>query len=94
MINFFKSLNPLNVLWLAIILFALRAGYLYNMPASVGFPFERLFEHLLLPPADQFKISPFVNVLLAGSIVFMQALLLNHLVNHFNLLGKPTFLPA
>jgi len=33
-------------------------------------------------------------VLLAAIIVFIQALLLNYLVNHFNLLGKPTFLPA
>jgi hypothetical protein len=31
---------------------------------------------------------------LAGVLVLGQALLLNYLVNHFNLLGRPTFLPA
>jgi Family of unknown function (DUF6427) len=31
---------------------------------------------------------------LAALVVFVQAILLNYLVNNFNLLGKPTFLPA
>ena len=94
MINFFKTLNPLNILWLAILLFALRAGYLFNAPAKIDFAFERLFSRLLLPLSDQYEISPFFNILLAGLLVFIQALLVNYLVNHFNLLGKPTFLPA
>ena len=95
MINFFKTLNPVRILWLAIILFALRAGYLFGAPAKMPFAFSELFARLLLAPdfgVDQ--ISTATNVLFAGIIVFAQALLLNHLVNHFNLLGKPTFLPA
>jgi hypothetical protein len=94
MINFFKTLNPLNILWLAILLFALRAGYLLHAPAKIDFAFERLYSRLLIPDSWQYSISPQLNVLLAGFLVFVQALLLNHLVNHYNLLGKPTFLPA
>ncbi|HEY8781962.1 MAG TPA: DUF6427 family protein [Mucilaginibacter sp.] len=94
MINFFKTLNPLNILWLAIILFALRAGYLFHAPDKLNFAFIRLFTHLLLPVSWQFELSPAFNVLIAGLLVFIQALLLNHLVNDYNLLGKPTFLPA
>jgi len=93
MINLFKSLNPLNVLWLAVILFALRAGYLLNLPAKIDFPFSPLLSRLLIVPFGGY-ISPFLNVLLAAIMVFIQALLINYLVNHFNLLGKPTFLPA
>lgn len=94
MINFFKTLNPLNILWLAILLFALRTGYLYHAPGKIDFAFVRLFTRLLFPVSWQYTISPPANVLLAGILVFIQALLLNHLVNHHNLLGKPTFLPA
>jgi hypothetical protein len=94
MINVFKALNPLNILWLAILLFALRAGYLLNVPANLNFAFADPFSRLLLPVNYQYAFPPMYNVLLAEAVVFAQALLLNHLVNHFNLLGKPTFLPA
>jgi hypothetical protein len=92
MINFFKSLNPFNILWLAVVLFALRAGYLFNIPGKLEFAFNDPFARLLASAPS--PMDPALNVLLASIIVFVQALLLNHLVNHFNLLGKPTFLPA
>jgi hypothetical protein len=94
MINFFKTLNPLNILWLALVLFLLRAAYMFNLPAKIDPSFQGLFQRLLLAPGLTFSLSPFLNILLAGAVVFSQALLLNSLVNHFNLLGKPTFLPA
>src|SRR5690606_10131059 len=37
---------------------------------------------------------PQANVFLAGLIVFVQAMLFNRIINLFNILGKPTFLPA
>jgi hypothetical protein len=93
MINFFKTLNPLNILWLAVLLFALRAGYVFNSPPITGFVFADLFKRLLLTQAT-FTIAPFYNVLFAAVLVLAQALLLNRLVNNYNLLGKPTLLPA
>ena len=93
MINFFKKLSPFNILWLAVILFVLRAGYMLNAPAKAGSLFMGPFLSLWLP-AGYNAISPSLNVFLAGIIVLVQALLLNHLVNHFNLLGKPSFLAA
>ena len=94
MINFFKNLNPLNILWLAVVLFALRVGYLFNLPVKVDTSYAAPFERLLLSTNFHYTFSPYLNTLVAGIIVFIQALLLNRLVNHFNLLGKPTFLPA
>jgi len=94
MINFFKTLNPLNILWLAILLFALRAGYLFNAPGKIDLGFARLFSRLLIPASGQFALSPQTDILIAAALVLIQAFLLNHLVNHFNLLGKPSFLPA
>ncbi len=93
MINFFKAFNPLNILWLAVLLFLLRVGYTVNAPNNIPFAFTDFFTRLLMP-SFQFQVSTQVNVFLAGIIVFAQAMLVNHLVNYFNLLGKPTFLPA
>ena len=94
MINVFKVLNPFNILWLALLLFALRAGYLFQVPGKLEFAFAEPFSRLLLPVDAGYPFSSSYNVLLAGVLVFIQALLLNHLVNQHNLLGKPTFLPA
>jgi len=93
MINFFKKLSPFNILWLAVIMILLRAGYLLNTPAKTGSLFMGPFLSLWLP-AGYNAVSPSFNVFLAALMVLAQALLLNHLVNHFNLLGKPSFLTA
>jgi len=93
MINFFKNLNPLNILWLILILFALRAGYLLSAPGK-AIPLLTGPLISIWFPAGYGVISPFFNILLAAIIVLAQALLLNRLVNHFNLIGKPSFLPA
>ena len=66
----------------------------YHLPAKTGFPFAELFSRLLYPPPTGNVIPPVLNLFLASMIVFMQAMLLNYLVNHYNLLGKSTFLPA
>lgn len=94
MINVFRAFNPLNVLWLAVILFALRAEYLFSVPDKLDFAFSVPYARLLIPSTWQYTFSPSFNVFLAALLVFAQALILNYLVNHFNLLGKPTFLPA
>jgi len=95
MIGFFKTLNPFNILLLALVLFVTRAGYLLNAPATTEFAFSEPVARLLISPGPY--LNPAVtayNILLAAVIVFIQSLLVNRLVNHFNLLGKPTFLPA
>ncbi|MDP9078058.1 MAG: DUF6427 family protein [Bacteroidota bacterium] len=95
MISFFKALNPLNILWLAVILFVSRAGYLFAGPGTTVFTFSEPVSRLLIAPGSFINpASTSYNILLASICVFAQALLLNHLVNHYNLLGKPTFLPA
>ncbi len=94
MIKLFRSFNPLNILWLAVLLFILRIGYVFYIPDKTEFPFIELFSRLLIPVSYQYVIPPVLNLFLAGAVVFGQAMLLNYLVNHYNLLGKSTFLPA
>jgi len=94
MIKFFRSYNPLNIIWLAVLLVVLRAGYLYSLPAKTDFPFAELFSRLHLPDAYRYNIAPEVNLFISAVLVFIQAMLLNYLVNYHNLLGKSTYLPA
>lgn len=94
MINLFRTYNPFNILWLAVLLFLLRIGFIYNVPAKLEFTYLEPFARLLAPGAYQYDFPPLVNVFLAAALVFIQALLVNRLTNQFGLLGKPSFLPA
>ncbi len=94
MINTFRKFNPINILWLAVVLFILRIGYVWHAPGEIHFtliePFARLFNNVeydhILPSG--------LNVFIAGLIILGQALMLNTLVNYYNLLGRSSFLPA
>ncbi|WPU93533.1 DUF6427 family protein [Mucilaginibacter sabulilitoris] len=94
MISIFRSFNPLNALWLVLVLFLSRLGYLFHVPDKLQFIFVEPFARLLVPVSYEYAFSPALNVLLAAVLVFIQALLFNYLINFHNLLGKPTFLPA
>lgn len=94
MIKLFRSFNPVNIVWLAVFLFLMRLGFAYYVPDKTGFPFVELFSRLLIPVSYQYTIPPIVNLFSASVLVFIQAMLINYLVNQYNLLGKSTFLPA
>lgn len=94
MISVFRNFNPINVLWLAIVLVLTRVCYLYTGPAFVELNLIESFARLLLPLNYADTIALPLNLLLAGIIVLAQALLLNYIVNFYNLLSKPSFLPA
>lgn len=94
MISIFKIFNPLNILWLAILMFITRIGFIATVPDKLEFIFIEPFARLLIPVSYEYAFSPGFNVFLAGALVLGQALLLNYLVNFYNLLGRSTFLPA
>ncbi|MES2426230.1 MAG: DUF6427 family protein [Bacteroidota bacterium] len=94
MINVFRNYNPINILWLAVLLFFLRIGYALNSPPKLEFTYLEPFARLLMPGASQYAFPPSVDIFLAGVLVFIQALLVNRLVNQYSLLSKPSFLPA
>ena len=94
MIQQFRTSNPLNILLLAVIASLLRVIFLYNLTPELSQPFEELFVRLLVPQMYHPIIDISLNVGLAGLVVFVQALLLNRIVNTHNLLNKQTYLPA
>jgi len=94
LINTFRTFNPLNILWLAILLFLLRIGYLFHAPENIDFTFVEPFARSLVPVSYEHLFSTGTNIFFAAVLVLIQAILLNYLINKYNLLGKPTFLPA
>jgi len=94
MIDIFRRFNPLNIIWLAVLLFILRAGYMLFAPDATPLTLSEPFMRALMPTAYANTLSPTVSVLLAGLVVLLQAVLLNYIINHYNLLGRPSFLPA
>jgi hypothetical protein len=94
LIKIFRTFNPLNAILLAVLLLLLRIGYALHAPANMEFTFVEPFARPLVPFAYEHVFSTGANLFLAAVLVFIQALLLNYLINHYNLLGKPSFLPA
>jgi hypothetical protein len=94
MINAFRNFNPLSILWLVVILIILRVSYLFTMPDQFEVVLVESFARQLIPWAYENSFSPGANLFMAGLLVLGQSLLLNFVVNQYNLLGKPSFLPA
>lgn len=94
MIRQFRNLTPVNIFFLVVIALVLRVGAFVQLPEALEFNFVESFFRLLLPVPAQSPFSPSVNVILALAIIVIQAILLNRIVNRYNLLGKPSFLPA
>ena len=94
MINAFRILNPINIIWLGLVLIVMRINYVIHIPDHIAFTFVEPFARLLIPLNYETIFTPINNLLIASVLIFTQALWLNQIVNHYNLLGKPTFLPA
>lgn len=93
MINQFRSLNPINLLFLAIYTVFLRVSIFFNLPTSLTFElvdsYTKVFGGIAVEP-----ISAEASVFFAAIIVFLQALIFNKIINNHGLLAKPTYLPA
>ena len=94
MISLFRRLNPVNILVLGILAVVLRLGIFLNPPESLNFSIFESYASVLfnLPRDPLFNVES--NIFLALIITLIQAFLFNKVVNEYNLLGKPTFLPA
>lgn len=94
MINQFRSINPINIVLLAVMVLVLRIGLLVDLPEQVNFDFIEAFMRLLIPVPVEYSFSVLNNTLLAALMLFVQALIFNRIINSYNLLGKSTYLPA
>ncbi|UYQ93325.1 DUF6427 family protein [Chitinophaga horti] len=95
MIRFFRSGNPLTVLLLLVYTIVIKFYYIlkpqtYLADGSEGLLY-RLFTQWLDGLVDK---SPGFYTMLALVLLFLQALLVNRIVNHHRLFSKPNHLPA
>lgn len=94
MINQFRSLSPINILGLFLFTFLMRLAFFTQMPAELNFEFLETYARLLVAAPPATNLLPQVNVLIAGLLVFIQALLFNRVINSHNLMAKAGYLPA
>ncbi|MGN7990508.1 DUF6427 family protein [Pedobacter sp. 22226] len=94
MINQFRKLNPINLVFLLAYTFFLRMAIFYEIPAHLNFDFLEPFARLLINVDLENAFTPSTNIFIAGILVYIQALIFNRIVNNHNLLGKPSFLPG
>ena len=94
MIKQFRSLSPINILLLIGIAVILRLGVLIHLPEKLNFDFMEPFARFLIAIPLENAFSPYANVLTALLITLIQAFIFNKIINDYNLVGKPTFLPA
>jgi hypothetical protein len=94
MISLFRTLNPINILLLAGVTVFLRLGILMNPPDSLSFSLFESYASFLfkIPTTGLFSVQ--ANLYLAILVTIVQSILFNKVVNEYNLLGKPSFLPA
>lgn len=94
MINLFRKFTPSTLAFLIVIAFVLCIGAFFHLPGAFH---PLLFEKAIMTFLDgfaQITLSPQLNVFITLAITVTQALLLNRITDNFNLLGRPTFLPA
>jgi hypothetical protein len=94
MINQFRTLNPLNLVFLIVIAIILRTGVFLWLPESLNFDFSESFGWLMIGMPTEVHLSPLTNVAIATLITLLQAMVLNRIINNYSILGKPSYLPA
>jgi hypothetical protein len=94
MINQFRNLNPVNLLILFAYTFFMRMAIFADLPLLLQFEFLEPYTKFFVKIPIGETLSPSGNVIVAGFMVYVQAILFNRVVNNHALLSKPSFLPA
>jgi len=94
MINQFRTTNPINLLLLFAYTFFMRIPILLHPPERLNFEFLESYTKFMIqiPIGNDFSILS--NVMIAGIIVYIQAVIFNRIINNHALMAKPSFLPA
>lgn len=94
MITLFRKYTPLNAFLLILAGLVLCLGAFIQLPQNLNPVFFEPAISNLIGNVKPGMIPPEMNVLLTLLLTLGQATLFNRIVNHYNLFGKPGFLPA
>ncbi|WP_159636660.1 DUF6427 family protein [Sphingobacterium composti Ten et al. 2007 non Yoo et al. 2007] len=93
-INQHRKFTPLNIFYVCLIGTLLCLGAFLHLPEDLKpFFLEPAVDNLLNIEFGK-NLQPQSNVLFTLVLTLLQAFLLNKIINHFNFLGKPTFLTS
>ncbi|WP_207426460.1 DUF6427 family protein [Pedobacter sp. SYSU D00535] len=94
MIEQFKRLNPVNLLFLIAIAVFIRIGIFLQTPEISSFDILEPYANYVVSIDSQNLFSPAANAFFALVVTLIQAIIFSRVVNNYNLLGKPSFLPG
>ncbi len=94
MVQQFRNLNFINLFLLFVLTLVLRIGLFLDMPQAVNSGFIEFFSRLLIPFNLDTYLSPLANISIAITVMYLQAVYFNQIINKHGILGKSTFLPA
>jgi len=93
-VGLFKQKSPVNIILLLVFGLVLKAPlFLFQKPALVSVTDGKLYSGYIVPLFDPANGAAIAS-LLAFALLYIQALLLNYLVNEYRLLPRPNYLPA
>ncbi len=93
MIKQFRTFHPFNIPLLILGALFLRFVLWDESPAA-DLSFHQLYQHLLLDHPPSLQLGGGTHFMLSVSILIVQAIWFNTIVNTHNLIGKASFLPA
>lgn len=94
MITLFRKYAPANIFYLIPVAFLLCIGAFVHVPSDLQ---TALFAPAMINLTGNLLdtvFQPRANVFITVMLTILQGILLNRIVNQYNLLGKPSFLPA
>lgn len=94
MIKQFRSLHPINILFLLVVALLVRWPLLVIHPEVFNGNFSELSRHLLLDSEINFSSGVGTQFVISFALLLLQAFLFNAVVNTHNLIGKSSFMPA
>lgn len=93
-INQHRKFTPINIFWVCLIGTLLCSGAFLHLPEELTPLFLEPAVNNLFNIKFGTDLQPHSNVLITLILTLLQAFFLNRIINHFNFLGKPTFLTA
>jgi len=90
LIRFFKNNNPSSFILLPLFALVLRLVGFFSDQYNTLTNYAPLYE-IIAKPLDNYS---FINTLIAFLLIVSEAFLLNYIVNKYEILTKPSFLPA
>lgn len=94
MIKRFRSLSETNLVLLIFVAIFFRVFIFIENANRLDFDFGNPFVKSLVSAELSQSLLAEVNVAISLVLMFIQALLINRVVNAYSIIGKPTFLPA